>query len=61
MLWRHILPSAIPPLMVQSALVCADAILTEAALSFLGVGVPPETPSWGDMISNSRLYFAMAH
>ncbi|MFA1676769.1 ABC transporter permease [Rhizobium mongolense] len=59
-LWRHILPSAIPPLMVQSAIVCADAILTEAGLSFLGVGVPPEIPSWGNMISSSRLYLGIA-
>ncbi|ESY84720.1 peptide ABC transporter permease [Mesorhizobium sp. LNHC220B00] len=59
-LWRHILPSTIPPLMVQSAIVCADAILTEAGLSFLGVGVPPEIPSWGNMIASSRLYLAIA-
>lgn len=58
-LWRHILPSTIPPLMVQSANVCASAILTEAGLSFLGVGVPPEIPSWGNMISTSRLYLAI--
>lgn len=59
-LWRHILPSTIPALMVQSAIVCADAILIEAGLSFLGVGVPPEIPSWGNMISNSRLYLSIA-
>ncbi|PDT43752.1 peptide ABC transporter permease [Sinorhizobium fredii] len=59
-LWRHILPSTIPPLMVQSAIVCADAIMTEAGLSFLGVGVPPEIPSWGNMISSSRIYLASA-
>ncbi|MEX2746098.1 ABC transporter permease [Rhizobium mongolense] len=59
-LWRHILPSTIPPLMVQSANVCASAILTEAGLSFLGVGVPPEIPSWGNMISSSRLYLAIS-
>lgn len=59
-LWRHILPSTIPPLMVQAANLCASAILTEAGLSFLGVGVPPETPSWGNMISSSRLYLALA-
>ncbi|MCS0462786.1 ABC transporter permease [Rhizobium favelukesii] len=59
-LWRHILPSTIPPLMVQSAIVCADAILTEAGLSFLGVGVPPEIPSWGNMISSSRLFLGIA-
>lgn len=59
-LWRHILPSTIPPLMVQGATVCASATLTEAGLSFLGVGVPPEIPSWGNMIASSRLYLAIA-
>lgn len=59
-LWRHILPSTIPPLMVQSANVCAAAILTEAGLSFLGAGMPPEIPSWGNMISSSRLYLGIA-
>ncbi|WP_027038764.1 ABC transporter permease [Mesorhizobium ciceri] len=59
-LCRHILPSTIPSLMVQSAIVCADAILTEAGLSFLGVGVPPEIPSWGNMIASSRLYLGIA-
>ncbi|PDT78657.1 ABC transporter permease [Sinorhizobium sp. BJ1] len=59
-LWRHILPSTIPALMVQSATVCASAIMTEAGLSFLGVGVPPEIPSWGNMISSSRLFLSIA-
>lgn len=59
-LWRHILPSTVPHLMIQSATVCAGAILTEAGLSFLGAGVPPEIPSWGNMISSSRLYLAIA-
>jgi len=59
-LWRHILPSTLPPLMVQTAVVCADAIMTEAGLSFLGVGVPPEISSWGNMISSSRLYLSIA-
>ncbi|MFB9984675.1 ABC transporter permease [Mesorhizobium kowhaii] len=59
-LWRHVLPSTIPPLMVQGAMVFADAIMTEAGLSFLGVGVPPEIPSWGNMIASSRLYLATA-
>lgn len=59
-LWRHILPSTLPSLMVQGATVCASAIMTEAALSFLGAGVPPEIPSWGNMIANSRLYLAIA-
>lgn len=59
-LWRHILPSTVPALMVQGATVCASAIMTEAGLSFLGVGVPPEIPSWGNMIASSRLYLAIA-
>ncbi|MCK1328736.1 ABC transporter permease [Bradyrhizobium sp. CW9] len=59
-LWRHVLPSTITPLMVQSANVCAGAILTEASLSFLGVGVPPDIPSWGNMIASSRLYLSIA-
>ncbi|TGU85800.1 ABC transporter permease subunit, partial [Mesorhizobium sp. M00.F.Ca.ET.151.01.1.1] len=50
----------IPALMLQGATVCASAILTEAGLSFLGVGVPPEIPSWGNMIASSRLYLAIA-
>ncbi|NRP75641.1 Glutathione transport system permease protein GsiD [Ensifer psoraleae] len=57
---RHILPSTFAALMVQSATVCASAIMTEAGLSFLGVGVPPEIPSWGNMIASSRLYLATA-
>ncbi|PBB24495.1 ABC transporter permease [Mesorhizobium sp. WSM4307] len=59
-LWRHILPSTIPSVMVLSASVCASAILTEAGLSFLGIGVPPEIPSWGNMIASSRLYLGVA-
>lgn len=59
-LWRHVLPSTIPALMIQSANVCASAILIEAGLSFLGAGVPPVIPSWGNMISSSRLYLAIA-
>lgn len=59
-LWRHILPNTIPALMVQSATICADAILIEAGLSFLGAGVSPEIPSLGNMISGSRLYLGIA-
>ncbi|SCB56001.1 peptide/nickel transport system permease protein [Bradyrhizobium shewense] len=59
-LWRHILPNTIPALMVQSANICASAILTEAGLSFLGAGVSPEIPSLGNMISSSRLYLGLA-
>jgi peptide/nickel transport system permease protein len=57
---RHILPSTIPPLIVQATYICASAILTEATLSFLGAGSPPEIPSWGNMIAASRLYLARA-
>ena len=57
---RHILPSTIAPLIVQATYVMASAILTEAALSFLGAGVPPEIPTWGNMIASSRLFLASA-
>jgi len=57
---RHILPSTIAPLIVQATYVMASAILTEAALSFLGAGVPPETPTWGNMIASSRLFLESA-
>jgi peptide/nickel transport system permease protein len=59
-LLRHILPTTLPPLIVQATYVCASAILTEAGLSFLGAGVPPDVPSWGNMISGSRLYLPIA-
>jgi len=59
-LLRHILPPTIPPLIVQATYICASAILVEAALSFLGAGVPPEVPTWGNMISSSRLYVGLA-
>lgn len=57
---RHILPSTIAPLIVQSTYIAASAILIEAALSFLGVGVPPEIPTWGNMIASSRVYLSRA-
>ena len=50
----HILPNAIQPLIVQASLGMAGAVLSEAALSFLGVGVPPPEPSWGVMIDEAR-------
>ena len=57
---RHILPSTVAPLIVQATYITASAILTEAALSFLGAGVPPEIPTWGNMIAASRLFLARA-
>ena len=57
---RHILPNTVAPLIVQSTYVCASAILTEAGLSFLGAGMPPEIPSWGSVISSGRAYFQIS-
>ncbi|WP_314963820.1 ABC transporter permease [Bradyrhizobium cosmicum] len=57
---RHILPSTVAPLIVLGTSVIASAILTEAALSFLGAGVPPEIPTWGNMVAASRLFLARA-
>ena len=60
LLRRHILPSTVAPLIVQATYICASAILTEAGLSFLGAGTPPEIPTWGNMIASSRLYLQIA-
>jgi len=57
---RHILPNTVAPLIVQATYVCASAILTEAGLSFLGAGTPPEIPSWGNVISQGRTFFQIA-
>ena len=50
----HIMPNAIQPLIVQASLGMAGAVLSEASLSFLGVGIPPPSPSWGTMIEEAR-------
>jgi peptide/nickel transport system permease protein len=55
-LWRHILPNLSSPILVQASFIFAYAILAEAALSFLGVGVPPEIPTWGTMVAGSQQY-----
>jgi len=57
---RHILPNTVAPLIVQATYICAAAILAEAALSFLGAGTPPEIPTWGNMIAQSRLFLSRA-
>jgi peptide/nickel transport system permease protein len=57
---RHVLPNCLSPVIVQSSFVFAAAVLTEAALSFLGVGVPPYVPSWGNILSEGRLYIQQA-
>jgi len=59
-LGRHILPSTLAPLIVQATYICAAAIIVESALSFLGAGVPPEVPTWGSMIAQSRQYLPRA-
>ncbi|HXO20396.1 MAG TPA: ABC transporter permease [Thermoanaerobaculia bacterium] len=53
-LWRHLLPNALTPVLVQSTLLVGNLILVESSLSFLGLGVQPPTPSWGNMISEGR-------
>lgn len=53
---RHVLPTAVPPVLVQATLGMAGAMLSEAALSFLGLGVQPPTPSWGTMINGGRAH-----
>jgi len=59
-LFRHILPNLISPLLVQASFIFAFAQLQAAALDFLGLGLPPEVPSWGNMLSESRIYVTRA-
>ena len=54
---RHILPNCVAPLVVQGTFICASGILTEAILSFLGVGLPPEIPTWGNVMAEGRAQF----
>jgi peptide/nickel transport system permease protein len=53
-LWRHLLPNALTPLIVEATLLVGELILAEAALSYFGLGVQPPTPSWGNMISDGK-------
>jgi ABC-type dipeptide/oligopeptide/nickel transport system permease subunit len=57
---RHVLPNSLAPLLVQTTLAMASAILAEAALSFLGLGVQPPTASWGQMLANAQGYISLA-
>lgn len=61
--WRillsHMLPNTLAPLIVQGSFILASAILTEAVMSFIGVGLPPEIPSWGNIIADGRSYFQL--
>jgi peptide/nickel transport system permease protein len=56
----HIIPNFVSPVIVYATLFMANAIMMEAALSFLGLGVQPPTPSWGEMISSGRNYLMVA-
>ncbi len=60
LIWKHVLPNCLSPVIVQASFVFAAAVLNEAALSFLGVGVPPYVPSWGNILSEGRLYLQQA-
>jgi peptide/nickel transport system permease protein len=57
LLYRHVLPNTLAPLIVQGTYLCALAILVEAGLSFLGVGLPADTPTWGNIMAEGRLQF----
>jgi peptide/nickel transport system permease protein len=57
---RHILPGAVSPIVVQASLSLAVAVLAEAALSFLGLGTPPDVPSWGNMLREAQGFLALS-
>jgi peptide/nickel transport system permease protein len=59
-IWRHVLPNSLAPIVVQGSLNIATAIITEATLSFLGLGMQPPTPSWGSMLNASQQYLTQA-
>jgi peptide/nickel transport system permease protein len=59
-IFRHILPNSMSPVLVSATLGVAGAILTESALSFLGIGVPPPTPSWGNILTSGKDYIEFA-
>jgi peptide/nickel transport system permease protein len=53
-IWRHILPNTLAPLMVNATFICASAMITESILSFIGAGTPPIIPSWGNIMAEGR-------
>jgi peptide/nickel transport system permease protein len=59
-LLRHILPNTTAPLLVQATYICASAMITEAILSFIGAGTPPNIPSWGNIMAEARSLFQIA-
>jgi len=56
-MFKHILPNTLAPIIVQGTYICASAILLEAILSFLGVGLPPDIPTWGNIMAEGRVQF----
>jgi len=60
-LWRHIVPNTLPPLLVQGTFITASAMITEAILSFIGAGTPPNIPSWGNIMAEGRSLFQVAY
>jgi peptide/nickel transport system permease protein len=59
-MWRLVLPNTVPPILVLATTLFAWVILSESALSFLGVGVPPPAPTWGNMLSSARPFLGTA-
>src|SRR5258708_354468 len=57
---KHILPNTFAPLIVKATFICASAVLTEAGLSFIGAGTPPNIPSWGNIMAEGRTFFQIA-
>jgi peptide/nickel transport system permease protein len=58
---RHILPNTLAPILVQGTYICASAMITEATLSFIGAGTPPNIPSWGNIMAEGRSLFQVAY
>ena len=59
--WRHVLPNALPPILILATSLFGWVVLSESALSFLGVGVPPPAPTWGNMLADARPYMGTAN
>lgn len=59
-IWRHVVPNCLAPVAVQVSLSFVEAVRTEATLSFLGLGVPPPAPSWGNMLDDGRVFLQTA-
>jgi peptide/nickel transport system permease protein len=53
-IWKHILPNVLTPMIVQATYICASAMIAEAILSFIGAGTPAITPSWGNIMAEGR-------